>query len=118
MRKSPVVLVVDDEPIVREALVNLFDQAGCRVLDAFNGTDALKMLESQPEISLLIADVQMAGMTGTQLAAEARRRRADLRIVLTSGKPKGPSNDNFLFISKPWRAADIHMILGDLLQYG
>jgi len=119
MGKIAAVLVVDDEPIAREAMVNLFDQAGCKVFDAFNGADALAILERHPEISILVTDVLMAGMPGTELAAEARLRRKDLRIILTSGKPyDAASNDNVLFVAKPWRAAEVHLLLGDLLQYG
>src|SRR3954471_3768233 len=80
----PAVLVVEDVPQIRATAVQLFQELGCAVFDAYNGQSALKILEAHPEIQVLFADVRMPGMNGPELAQVARRLRPDLRIVLTS----------------------------------
>src|SRR5689334_8286304 len=79
------VLVVDDEPAVRETACELFRSFGLCCYDAYNAEDALRLLSGHPEIGLLFADVRMPGMDGAALAREAQRLRPDLKIVLTSG---------------------------------
>src|SRR3712207_6028602 len=79
------VLVVDDVPQVRATAVSILKRIGCNVLDTYSGEAALKLLEARPEIQVLLADVRMPGMTGTELADEARRRRPDVSVILTSG---------------------------------
>ncbi len=78
------------------------------MFDAYNGHQALKLLQAHPEIQVLFADVRMPGMSGTELAEAAQRLRPDLKIVLTSGyvSPKDVPI-NIHFVPKPWRADDI-----------
>src|SRR3954463_719864 len=78
------VLVVDDVPRVRAAAVNIMEDLGCEVFDAYNGHQALNLLRDHPKIQVLFADVRMPGMSGTELAEAAQHLRPDLRIVLTS----------------------------------
>ena len=111
MGKSATILVVEDEPVVREGVVQLLDHAGYRVFDTFNATDALKLLAEHPEISVLLTDVSMAGMSGMELAHKARTVRPDLRVVLTSGRGNLQVAEPFRFLSKPWRAGDLDKIL-------
>src|SRR3954462_5192003 len=77
------VLVVDDVPQVRATAVSIMEDLGCEVFDAYNGHQALKLLQAHPEIELLFADVRMPGMSGTELAEAAQRLRPDLKIALT-----------------------------------
>jgi PAS domain S-box-containing protein len=80
------ILLVEDEPTVRMLAKRILVQRGYDVVDAANGTAALKWLDenSQP-IALLLTDVVMPGMSGRDLASEAMTRRPDLRVVYTSG---------------------------------
>ena len=80
-----VVLVVDDEELVRMMAVDLFEELGCEVIEAANGVDALAQLEERPDVSLMFTDCRMPGMSGPELAAAAALRRPDLRIVLVTG---------------------------------
>ena len=102
------VLVVEDVPQVRATAVRIMQDLGCTVFDAYNGHQALKLLQAHPEIEVLFADIRMPGMSGTELAEVAQRLRPDLKIVLTSGYvgPKDVSAD-ITFVPKPWRAAAI-----------
>jgi CheY-like chemotaxis protein len=104
------ILVVDDEPVAREAMVRLLEGSGRRVFDTFNGSDALELIEQHPEISLLLSDIRMAGISGIELANEARRRRPALHIVLTSAYTIDPPAE-FPFLQKPWRAKELAKIL-------
>ena len=112
MRSRLSVLVVEDDPVVREAAVNLLEDLGVAVLDAYNGNDALNLLSEHPEIGLLLTDVRMAGVPGPDLATLARERHPDLRIVLTSGYVNTSPNADFEFLPKPWRAQELRAILG------
>jgi CheY-like chemotaxis protein len=76
------VLVVEDIPQIRAIAIQLFEELGCRVFDAYNGQQALKLLQAHPDIQVLFADVRMPGMSGTELAAAAQHLRPALRIVL------------------------------------
>jgi len=104
------ILLVDDEPLAREVMAALLTDAGCHVFDAFNGVQALDLLGQHPEISILVADVRMPGMSGIELAAEARNRRPDLRIVLTSGQGPPWLSGEVLFVPKPWRSNEVRLI--------
>jgi CheY-like chemotaxis protein len=105
------VLVVEDIPQIRAIAIQLFEELGCRVFDAYNGQQALKLLQAHPDIQVLFADVRMPGMSGTELAAAAQHLRPALRIVLTSGyvtQRDVPSD--IPFVPKPWRMQDIAAI--------
>lgn len=79
------VLVVEDDEGVRALSVMLLKGSGYRVLEAANGPSALALLENE-QIDLLFTDVLMpGGLTGPQLAQEARRRFPVLKVLLTSG---------------------------------
>ena len=80
------ILVVEDEPEVRNFAVETLRELNYHVLDAPNGSRALRILDAHREIVLLLTDVGLpGGMNGRQLADEACRRRPDLKVLFTSG---------------------------------
>jgi CheY-like chemotaxis protein len=80
------VLVVEDDPDVRSFTVDILRELGYRVVDAPDGTIGLRMLDAHGEVKLLLTDVGLpGGMNGRQLADAAMRRRADLKVLFTSG---------------------------------
>jgi PAS domain S-box-containing protein len=80
------VLVVEDDPDVRDYTVTAVSELGYGVTTAGNGATALQKLENNPELKLLFTDVGLpGGMDGKQLADEALRRRPDLRVLFTTG---------------------------------
>ena len=85
MGNRKVVLVVDDEPLVRMNAVDMFEDMGFEVIEAGSGAAALSILEVRSDVALLFTDCRMPGMTGPELAATASQRWPDLRIVLVSG---------------------------------
>ena len=81
-----VILVVEDDPDVREHSVDTLKELGYTVIAASDATSGLVVLDRNPSIRLLFTDVGLpGGMTGRQLADEARRRRPDLKVLYTTG---------------------------------
>lgn len=111
------VLVVDDQPDVLDMTLELFRNMGYEVLSANNGKDALAILESMPDISILFSDVVMPGMSGIDLAREARRRTPNIKIILASGyharflRRENNGAEDYRFINKPYRMSEIAKIL-------
>jgi CheY-like chemotaxis protein len=110
------VLVVDDEEIVRRAVVNQLDRAGCICHAAENAQTALRLIERDDEISVAVLDYSMPGQTLGRLIERLRAIRAGLVLVGNSGLDRRREFAEFgvhRFLSKPWRAADlINLVIG------
>lgn len=84
--RKPVILVVEDEPLLRMAAVDMIEDAGFDVVAAANATEAVEILERRLDIRIVFSDIDMPrGMDGVRLAALIRKRRPPIRIILTSG---------------------------------
>jgi PAS domain S-box-containing protein len=80
------ILVVEDEPGVRRLATDMLLELGYGVLDASDGTTALRIIDAHREIELLFTDIGLpGGMNGRQLADEVLRRRPGLKVLFTSG---------------------------------
>jgi PAS domain S-box-containing protein len=79
------VLVVEDEPVIRDLIVEVLRDLGYRALEAADGPSGLKMLQSRERIDLVVTDVGLPGLNGRQLADHARERRPDLKILFITG---------------------------------
>jgi two-component system, cell cycle sensor histidine kinase and response regulator CckA len=82
---SETVLLVEDEPSLRELVVDLLTEAGYTVLDAGNVEEALKLAQKTQTIHLLLTDVIMPTMSGSDLAARLRTLRPGLKVLYMSG---------------------------------
>src|SRR6476660_9330019 len=84
---SPVVLVVEDEMVLRMRAVDIVEDAGFNSLEAVNADEALAILESRSDISVLFTDIQMPGiLDGLKLAHAVHKRGAAIKIILVSGQ--------------------------------
>jgi CheY-like chemotaxis protein len=84
--QAEIILVVEDDEDVRSTTVDALEELGYRVLQAADGPAALRALESEPRVHLLFTDVVLpGGMTGAQVAAEARGLRPNLKVLFTTG---------------------------------
>ncbi len=108
------VLVVEDDEAVRQLACHELRALGYRVIDAASGAQALPLLDAEEPIDLLFTDVVMpGGMSGRQLADEARRRRPGLRVLYTSGYSEnaivhhGRLDTGVQLLPKPYRRADL-----------
>jgi signal transduction histidine kinase len=80
------ILVAEDDPDVRSFAIAMLAELGYRVIAAADGPSALRLLDAHRETALLFTDVGLpGGMNGRQLAEEAQRRRAGLKVLFTSG---------------------------------
>ncbi len=117
------ILVVEDDPDVRALVVGLLIGLGYDTVEAEDGQTALARLEEHPDIDLLFTDVVLPhGMSGQDVAREARRRRPDLKVVFTSGYSDTRDGDRPLdddrndFVRKPYRKSDLAEKLATVLN--
>jgi PAS domain S-box-containing protein len=108
------VLLVEDDPMVRSYAARQLEGLGYQVLIADDGEQALALLTQRADIDLLFTDVVMpGGMTGRQLADAARAHRPGLRVVFASGYSEnaiihhGRLDPGVLLLSKPYRRAEL-----------
>jgi CheY-like chemotaxis protein len=106
--QSPLILVVEDEEVLRLLAVDLVEEAGFVPLVAKNADEAISILEEHSDISLLFTDIHMPGsMDGVKLAHAVRHRWPPIKIIIVSGKVRLSENDmptNSRFFAKPYRA--------------
>jgi CheY-like chemotaxis protein len=106
MSSRPVVLLVEDELLVRMAAADALVDAGFDVIESANAQAAHEILMVRDDIQVLFTDVKMPGpMDGLELASLVRRCWPHILIVITSGhlKPESvPLPDDALFIAKPY----------------
>ncbi|MEO6433357.1 MAG: HWE histidine kinase domain-containing protein [Sphingomicrobium sp.] len=102
---KPIVLVVEDEMVLRMRAVDIVEDAGFEPIEAVSADEAIKILESRDDISLLFTDIQMPGsMDGLKLAHAAHTRWPHIKIVLVSGQiavTDADKPDDSKFFPKP-----------------
>jgi len=120
---SELVLMVEDNKDLRTVTLKQLTDLGYRTLEAENAKAALKILAKHPEIDLLFTDIVMpGGMTGTELAREARRLYPRLKILLTSGYTARAMANGFHdiegleLLNKPFRKRDLAQRLRSVLE--
>jgi CheY-like chemotaxis protein len=116
--KRPVVLIVEDEFLLRMNAAEMIGDAGFDVIEAGNADEAIAILEARPDIHVVFTDIQMPGsMDGMKLARFVRGRWPPIKIVATSGfvnvgKDDLPEGSRFL--PKPYRPEQIVATLCEL----
>ena len=84
--RRTVVLVVEDEPILRMMAVDMVEDAGFEAVEAADAIQAVSILESRTDVRIVFTDIDMPrGMDGMMLAAAVRDRWPPIEIILTSG---------------------------------
>jgi CheY-like chemotaxis protein len=82
------ILIVEDETPVRRLLVEVLSSIGYRIESVADGSLALRILESDPDIELVLTDLCMPGIQGTEVAEWIVNKRPEVKIVCMSGNPK------------------------------
>jgi CheY-like chemotaxis protein len=111
VRRTGGILLVDDDDDVRAVAAAMLLDAGHVVVEAGSGDVALEHLDrNEPHIDLLIADIAMPGMSGSELARAARLARPDLPILFVSGFADFAGRDDATIdavLQKPFRADEL-----------
>jgi CheY-like chemotaxis protein len=116
-----VVLLVDDEPLLLKTVRRMIEQHGHRVVAAASSQDALSIAAREPNIDLVVTDLALPGMPGSELVKRLRLVRPALRVLYTSGWDPASSgvtlaeDGSEAFLSKPFTAAELDGRLSDLL---
>jgi CheY-like chemotaxis protein len=100
-----IVLLVEDEPLVRLVVADILIDAGFRVIESVNATEALAVLEAGVEVDVLLSDVEMpSGANGYELARQVHEHWPEVEILITSGREWPREGDLPLgaaFLAKP-----------------
>jgi len=106
------VLVVEDDPAVREYASHVLKSRGYKLLDASNGVEAIAIVEQKLDaVDIIVTDVKMPEMGGVELARRLRDQRGDVKVLFMSGyvgaefmveESVGPNSD---FVQKPFAPA-------------
>jgi two-component system cell cycle sensor histidine kinase/response regulator CckA len=107
--KRESILLVEDEPAVRQLFALALTRAGYHVYEARNGQEALKIFDQHGDtIDMLLTDMRMPYMGGAELAHQLRGRRRTLRLLCISGYP-GSLDDDLAtdFLAKPFSREDL-----------
>ena len=117
--QRPVVLLVEDELLLRMDAVEMIRSAGFEVVEAANADDAIEILEFRRDITVVFTDIQMPGsMDGLKLARAIRGRWPPIKIVATSGLVDVGEKDlpeGGRFLSKPYSPNELADLLHELI---
>jgi PAS domain S-box-containing protein len=119
-RGHETILIAEDDPFVRSSVILRVEALGYRVISAVNGKEALQRLRTDPGIDMLFTDIIMPdGMSGWELADQARRLRPGLPVLFTSGYAletlveQGRAQAQAVVLTKPYRKAELAQRLRD-----
>lgn len=115
--RSAVILLVDDEDVVRRATADMLREIGHEVIEAGSAMAALKMVEDRPEIELIVTDYLMPGMRGSELIRRARELHPGLKAMVITGYARmAEDKTDVTRLAKPFRAADLSREMAKLLS--
>jgi CheY-like chemotaxis protein len=116
-----VVLVVEDEMLLRMRAVDMVEDAGFTSVEAVNADEAVAILESRSDIALLLTDIQMPGsMDGLKLAHAVHERWPPIKIILVSGQLRLANIDipaDSRFFGKPLKAEAMIAEMQDMIGH-
>lgn len=115
--KPAVVLIVEDELLVRLFVNDVLEEAGYRTIEARDGQEALAIMEVHPDVRLLLTDAMMPNVDGYSLASIVARRWPDTRIIVTSAlsPPPGALPQGVRFLPKPYKAPALLAMVSEVL---
>ena len=117
--RRPVVLIVEDELLLRMNAVDMIAAAGFEAIEAANADEAVEILENRRDITVLFTDIQMPGsMDGLKLARAVRGRWPPIKIVATSGHVDVAETDlpdGGRFLPKPYSSHQVAGVLRELI---
>lgn len=118
LSRSLTILVVDDDALVAMGTTAMLEDLGHSVIEAHGGRRALELVESQPDIDLVITDYAMPGMSGVELAKRLQSHRSDLLVVLATGYSELPNGEDTGLprISKPFGQHELAAMIDTVMR--
>jgi two-component system, cell cycle sensor histidine kinase and response regulator CckA len=116
-----IILVVEDEDVVRQMLTRVLGNAGYRTLEARHGEEALQMVFAYPSLNLVITDILMPNLDGRALGQRLRERWPELPVLYISGYPAvdvfhpDEASGFVPFMQKPINTDELVAVVGKLL---
>jgi CheY-like chemotaxis protein len=115
-----IVLLVEDEPLVRMCAADILEDEGFQVIEAATAPAALSILEKRDDVTALFTDIDMpGGMNGLELAGIVHARWPHIALVVTSGRYRVGADHlpgDGIFIGKPYAAAVPVRIIRELMR--
>ena len=119
-RDTPIVLVAEDEPLVRMVAVDILEDAGWTVIEAVDAEAALSVLNERSDVQVLVTDVEMppGPLNGFDLARLTRERFPEVSVIIVSGKVRPRPGDlpsGARFVPKPYCATKLTRVVQDVM---
>jgi CheY-like chemotaxis protein len=119
-RRGQTILVVDDEPMVREVAALALQGEGFAVVTARDGREALHMIDSRDDIAAVLLDLNLPDVGAEEMVGRIRRRRPGIPIILSSGhhepiETSGLQEGIATFLPKPWELSQLLEVVGQAL---
>jgi PAS domain S-box-containing protein len=121
-RHGETVLVVEDEPVVRDLVVEVLTELGYNAIEAHDGPSGLSMLQSKQKIDLLVTDIGLPGLNGRQIADAGRQLRPGLKVLFMTGYAENATlASGFLepgmqMITKPFSMENLATRIKDMVE--
>jgi two-component system, response regulator PdtaR len=107
----PLILVVEDEPLVRDLNLDILQEAGFRIIEAADADQAFEILKRRPDVQVILTDVDMPGsINGFEFARLAAQGWPEVKLLVVSGKMRpepGDLPDGSTFLAKPYRPHEL-----------
>jgi CheY-like chemotaxis protein len=101
------VLIVEDEPLALASISSFLRDHGYRIVQATDGSEALKLLESKLKIDMVLSDIALPGIDGYQVLQRVRYRLPGTPVILMSGNFTGPAWESDLPVSAKARGSGL-----------
>ena len=114
-KPRPRIVVADDEIGIRLLIAEVLEEAGFEVLEAADGTEAVRLIGATADIDLVITDINMPGLDGFAVGGHARARHPGIPILFVSGRYDDVSDrttiEGYQFLRKPFH---LDALLGEV----
>ena len=120
MKKRARILVVDDEPIVRESIRDWLEDAGYQVATAESGEEALEMIETQ-DFSVVVLDIRLPGRTGIKVLKEIKAQKPQIKSIVITAYPSAEMADEAMklgavdYLIKPIAPDELERLIRETL---